>query len=232
MQVFQVLVVLGDHNVLPLPWSGPVKYFKSLCEMLHLLNPLLHTKWHSLQNLLRSRIRLETSHILRNFGSCSWCKPHENCHLLFFTQFIPVKVSESVRFLKQLIYNALSIPITAYHCPVSAMAEIFERSSFWSKSSRPALIRTTWLFLVHPPPKLGASEFLAAKMSFGILDVLGRLAAMHLRLFISGIACNTVKIGTLKLPNKKKTGQKDVLLHSNFGTGKWYSAIGSLGFLG
>ena len=114
--------------------------------MLHLLNPLLHTKWHSLQNLLRSRIRLETSHILRNFGSCSWCKPNENCHLLFFTQFIPVKVSESVRFLKQLIYNALSIPITAYHCPVSAMAEIFERSSFWSKSSRPALIRTTWLF--------------------------------------------------------------------------------------
>jgi len=69
--------------------------------------------------------------------------------------------------------------------------------------------------LVHPPPKLGASEFLASKISFGILEVLGHLAAMHLRLFISGIACNTVKM-------EQKKRQKDVLFDSNFG---WHLVI-------
>ena len=192
--------------------------------MLHLLNPLLHTKWHSLQNLFRSRIRLETSHILRNFGSCSWCKPNENCHLLFFTQFIPVKVSESVRFLKQLIYNALSIPLL-----ITAQCLQWRRS-LKDPASGQNQVAQHWSgppdFFGSPSSKTGSIGVLGFEnfiWNFGSLGTSCRNAPSP---FYQRNSLQHCENGT------KKNGKKMCCLIPILAGTWWYSAIGSLGFFG
>ena len=109
----------------------------------------------------------------------------------------PIYSCQSFRISSVFEATNLQRVVNTNHC--LSLPSVCNGGDFWKiqllvKIKSPSIDQDHLTFLVHPPPKLGASEFLASKISFGILEVSGRLAAMHLRLFISGIACNAVKI--------------------------------------
>ncbi len=126
------------------------------------------SKWHSLQNLLRSRIRLETSHILKEISNLQIQLAAKNCLFLFFTQFTPVKVSESVPKLKLLILQCI---VNANLTQPFLTAQCLQ----WRRSSKnPAFgqsqVAQHWSgppdFFSSPPSKTGSDhhiqmEFLA-----------------------------------------------------------------------